>query len=299
MEYRMIVFFGSGPVAAKSLALLIEYQPVEAVITKSTTEEEMKSVAQNIPVFCANTKSELDSIVSDEDFQSNLGILIDFGIIVSQKVIDNFEKGIVNSHFSLLPEWRGADPITFSVLSGQTKTGVSLMLIESGMDTGKIIVQKSLQISERETTATLTTKLITLSDELLKENLPKYITGQLKPRSQPHPDRATYSRKLTKTDGVLDFSKSAEVLEREIRAFLEWPKSKTVIEQKDVLITKASVDNSARGPVGTVYKTPGKTIGIYTKEGALIIEELKPAGKNAMSAEAFLAGYGSNLPLVQ
>lgn len=286
-----IVFFGSGPVAAKSLELLLEHQEVEAVITKPSTVKQMASVARGMCVYSVNTRSELDDLITAQLFKSRLGVLIDFGIIVSQKVIDLFELGIVNSHFSLLPEWRGADPITFSILSGQEKTGVSLMLIDEGMDTGKIITQKSIVINPTTTATELTQQLIILSDSLLKKHIPLYLAGKARIRSQPHPSRATYSRKITKEDGILDFSKSAKTLEREIRAFIEWPKSRTEIAGKDVVILKASVDTSQSGTLGEVFKTNDKKIGINTSKGVLVVAELKPAGKKAMTAESFLAGY--------
>lgn len=286
-----IVFFGSGPVAAESLRLLQEHCEIEAVVTKPATVRDMAAITQNTCVHSVNTKAELDNLISSQPFQSNLGILIDFGIIVSQKVIDSFEKGIINSHFSLLPEWRGADPITFSILSGQVKTGVSLMLIDEGMDTGKIITQKSLPIAASETSPSLTHKLIVLSNSLLTEYIPKYLNDDVKPRQQSHPDRATYSRKIAKADGMLDFTKPAEQLEREIRAFADWPKSRTQIAGKDVVILKASVKKrTAAAKIGTIYKTEDKKIGIHCQKDDLIIEELKPAGKPAMSSEAFLAG---------
>lgn len=297
---KKIVFFGSGPVAAKSLELLLKHQTVEAVITKPTTEHEMKSVAQNIPLFTVTNKVELDKLVSAEKFQSTLGVLIDFGIIVSQKVIDTFEKGIINSHFSLLPEWRGADPITFSLLSGQKKTGISLMLIDTGMDTGNLIMQTVYNIPPDCTAHKLTNDLIELSDNSLRKTIPDWIDGQLLSATQTDVTIAssklpTYSRKLTKADGKLDFTKPAEILEREVRAFITWPKSYTTIANKDVVILRASVDKTSKGNPGSIFKTADKKIGIQTAEGALIIDELIPAGKSAMSSQAFLAGYGDRL----
>lgn len=290
-----IVFFGSGPVAAESLRLLLAHQEIEAVITKPATVREMAAVAKDTCVHSVNTREDLDTLIATDAFEANLGVLIDFGIIVSQAVIDSFTFGIINSHFSLLPEWRGADPITFSILSGQQKTGVSIMLIDTGMDTGKLLAQAPLSIGKDETTPTLTEKLIPLSDQLLQETIPLYLQGKILPHEQPDQDSATYSRKLTKSDGVLDFTKPAEQLEREIRAFIDWPKSRTQIAGKDVIVLAATVDKKYSGQPGTVCKTEDKKIGIQTNDGALIIEALKPAGKNAMSSEAFLAGYGSQI----
>lgn len=287
-----IVFFGSGPVAASSLQKLERYLDIEAVITKPSTTNEMKVTLSEPNIFSVNSKAELDELIKVKNLVSKVAILIDFGIIVSQKVIDKFEFGIINSHFSLLPQWRGADPISFSILSGQSKTGVSLMVLDQGMDTGKILVRKSLKLSGKESTPDLTEKLIDLSDDLLKANIPKYLSNQISPINQPHPDRATYSRKLTKNDSVLDFNKPASLLEREIRAFIDWPKSRTQIAEKDVVILKASVKKRTEAaPIGTIYKTEDKKIGIHCKQDDLIIETLKPASKKEMTSEAFLAGH--------
>ena len=293
-----VVFFGSGPVATKSLRLLRQHCIIEAIITKPATANEMSSACPDTLTHSVNNKSELDELINTKPFQSDLAILIDFGIIVSQHVIDSFKNGIINSHFSLLPQWRGADPITFSILSGQTKTGVSLMLLDEGMDTGKILVQKSLPIEPTDTGPYLTNKLINLSDTLRQQTIPGYLLGNIKSRSQPHPDRATYSRKLTKEDGILDFNKPAIQLEREIRAFIEWPKSRTVIACKDVIITQAytvPIIGASQEPGDVTIVPETKSLGIATANGTLWIEALKPAGKKEMTAAAFLAGHGQNL----
>ncbi|HET6925149.1 MAG TPA: formyltransferase family protein [Candidatus Saccharimonadales bacterium] len=229
---------------------------------------------------------------------SKLGVLIDFGIIVSQKVIDSFPLGIVNSHFSLLPEWRGADPITFSILSGQKETGVSLMLLTAGLDEGPLLANSTpVTIASDETTASLTDTLIAESDANLRVVLPLYVSGTAKPIDQfaiaeqvpGYPSKATYSRKLTKDDGILDFTKPADQLEREVRAFAEWPKSRATIGGKEVVITKAHVMDGAGKP-GESWKD-GKQFGFYTTSGIFVIDALKPAGKGEMTAAAFLNGY--------
>lgn len=285
---KTIVFFGSGPVAAKSLELLAKNFTIEAVVTKPKPVHHRGNfpvidlaLKLNLPALTVGTKAELSTLLATKPFISELGILIDFGIIVGQEVIDYFPLGIINSHFSLLPEWRGADPITFSILSGQQKTGVSLMILDKGMDTGQIITQKSLAIAPQETTESLTHKLIELSDQMLNEYIPKYVDGSVKPRNQSHPDRATYSRKLTKEDGIMDLAKSAEELEREIRAYQEWPKSVTKLAGKDVIITTAHVAKAA-GP---------RELALKTGKDLLIIDRLKPAGGKEMTSEAFLAGH--------
>lgn len=294
---KTIVFFGSGPVAAKSLALLLEDFSVEAVVTKPRAPHHKGSVpvlelaeSNNIPTLTAANKQELDKLITDNSFSSDIAVLIDFGIIVSQKVIDSFSLGIVNSHFSLLPKLRGADPITFAILNGDTKTGVSLMLIDEGMDTGKLITQKTYHMPDTITTPELTDELIALSHQLICKYLPSYMNNEIQPRQQPHPDRATYTRKLTKSDGIIDWNKPAQQIEREIRAFQVWPGSRTSLFGKDVIITKAHAVPSDGIPGKVeIVKDTGILI-VYANSGYICIEELKPAGKKEMPVKAFLAG---------
>lgn len=295
-----VVFFGSGPVAAKSLELLSKNFEIEAVVTKPKPAHHhgnfpVLDIAESlsIPIKTVTNKTELDRLIDTKPFESQVGVLIDFGIIVSQKAIDYFPLGIVNSHFSLLPEWRGADPITFSILSGQKQTGVSLMLLVEKMDEGPLIACGIQEIAEDDTTPSLTEKLINLSDSLIKKELPLYLNGETKAFSQremaklipDYPTNTDYSRKLTKEDGRIDLSKTAEFLEREVRAYIDWPKSYTSIAGKDVIITKAHVSETI---------DPSE-LGLKTAVDFLIIDTLKPAGKKEMTAREFLAGYGKNL----
>lgn len=294
------VFFGSGPVAARSLALLLEHTTVEVVITKPAAAHHKGPVPvlelarkHNLPIFTVQNRSELDTLMTDHQFVSRYAILIDFGIIVSQNVIDVFPMGIINSHFSLLPHLRGADPITWSIVNGDKKTGVSLMLVDAGLDTGKLLTYRTLHLKGNETSPSLTTNLIALSDNLLREFIPHYLAGSIAPKNQPHPQRATYSRKLTKQDGVIDWGLPAEQIERNIRAFIEWPQSRTQLNGLDVIITGAKVVNGNGTP--GAYAVNGKELIIYTGKKALSVQNLKPAGKKEMPVTAFLAGYGDKL----
>lgn len=309
-----VVFLGSGPVAAQSLKLLARHTTIEAVITKPRPVHHKGPV----PVLdlchgpespCTNVievtnKAELSAAVAHAGFTSRLGVVIDFGIIITQDVIDSFELGIINSHFSLLPQWRGADPITFSILSGQPVTGVSLMRITAGLDEGPLLAIGEYQFEGTETTPELTERLIALSDALLAHEIPRYASGQatLQPQefcasSLGYSPEPSFSRKLSKADGVLDFHKPALQLEREIRAFVGWPGSRAVIAGRDVVVTVAHVAPAQEHalPPGMPWQA-GKQFGFYTEDGTiLVIDRLKPAGKSEMSAEAFLAGHRHRL----
>lgn len=293
-----IVFFGSGPVAAASLELLAKNFTIEAVVTKPQPAHH-KEV---FPVLAATkklglrtltprNKHELSKLFTKRPVESRLGVVIDYGIIIGQDVIDYFPLGIVNSHFSLLPRWRGADPISFAILKGDAETGVSLMLVVEQLDEGPLLTQESLPIALDATTPSLTKQLIKLSDELLTKNLPSCVAGQLKLVPQPS-QGSTYSRKLTKDDGQIDWQKPADQLEREIRAFIEWPKSRTTLGKTEVIITKAKVFQSGLKP-GEI-QIEDKRLIVGTGKESLEILSLKPAGKQEMTAAAFLAGY--NIP---
>jgi len=295
---RTIVFFGSGPVAAKSLEALLKSFTIEAVITKPRPPHHKGifpvldvAAKAGLPILTVANRNQLDEVLTQTSLQSEVAILIDFGIIVSQYAIEQFPLGIVNSHFSLLPEWRGADPITFSVLSGQKQTGVSLMLLTEKMDEGNLLAQATYSISANITTPSLTEDLIELSVKTLEIIIPDYVSNQL--QAIPQSGTPTYSRKLTKQDGVLDWGKPAEQLEREVRAFLEWPKSRGQLGGKEIIVTKAHIEHGSGRP-GAVWRD-GKQLGVYTKKDILVIDKLKLAGKAEMTAEAFLAGYAKYL----
>lgn len=294
-QSRTIVFFGSGPVATKSLESLSKSFVIEAVITKPA-----KHSNDSVPVldfanknhlktYTPTNRPELDKLFETIKLLSPLAILIDYGIILSEDVIDYFPMGIVNSHFSLLPEWRGPDPITFSILSGQKITGISLMIVSSQVDEGQLIAQKELQISSEITGPELTDQLINISNEVLMDKINDYIDGKIKPYSQDNKIKATYSRKLKKEDGQIDWQKSAATIAREIRAYSEWPKSYTKINDLDLIITKAKVINE-NGKPGDI-KLGKNTLVVNCGEKSLKIENLKPSGKKEMSIQSFLAGY--------
>lgn len=292
---KTVVFFGSGPVGAASLEALAKSFSIEFVITKQRPVHHkglvpVVEVAERLrlPVLFASTSSELEDVVSSQSFQSELGVLVDYGVLVSQEIIHSFSLGIINSHFSLLPQWRGADPITFTVLSGQKETGVSLMLIVEKLDEGQLIAQEKMLVEPAITTPGLTNQLVDKSNKMLEHYLPDYVAGNISPYDQPD-NNVTYSRKLTKADGIIDWTKPAQQLEREVRAFVLWPKSQTRLAGKDIVITKSHVV-SGTGESGVPLEKR-KALVIATGKDALSIDNLKPAGKPEMTAQAFLAGY--------
>ena len=307
-----VVFLGTGPVAAESLRLLAADFSIEAVITKPKPQHHkgdfpVLDVAEQLalPVIPVTNAAEVSEKVLGQSFHSRLAVLIDFGIIVPQDVIDSFPLGILNSHFSLLPQWRGADPITFSILSGQKQTGVSLMKVVEKLDEGDIVAFGLYDMDGTEINHSLTHDLVNLSAGLLRDTLPRYIENPRaisqdnvadKVPEVDYPREVSYSRKLTKQDGIIDLTKSAVQLEREVRAYLGWPGSRTSIANKDVVITAAYVgDNSLQNVDKKTIFIANKQLCLQTADGILVIDALKPAGKPAMPASAFLAGYGNKI----
>jgi methionyl-tRNA formyltransferase len=292
---QTIVFFGSGPVAAESLGLLNQDFEIEMVVTKPQPAHHKQpfpvlKLAKDLGLntLTASTQQELSAVFKQHDLKSELGIIIDHGIIISHDVIKRFPMGIINSHFSLLPRWRGADPISFSILNGDHETGVSLMLIADRLDEGDLLAQHSIPIAPTATTPSLTAELVALSHRLLVETMPSYRAGMVHP--YPQPDKTpTYSHKLSKSDGVIDWHKPASKLEREVRAYLGWPRSRTQLGGIDLIITAAHVA-AGSGTPGTL-QIENQQLGVYCGEDILMIDRLIPAAKKEMSASAFLNGH--------
>lgn len=299
---KTAIFFGSGPVAAQSLNLLLDWLEIEAVITKPKKEHhkdpapvEELAKRRGLKLYFANNKKELDDLIDTVKPASEYGLVIDFGVIISEKTINYFKKGIINSHFSLLPEWRGADPITYSLLSGQSDTGVSLMLIDKGMDTGQLLAEERLTIKESWNAKELTENLIALSDFLLRNKLSKYLEGKLTPYDQDTKNKlTTYSTTISKQDGLIDINKPAGVIMREIKAYSMWPKSTLKINNDfSVVITEASLSDESL-KAGEILTTKDQ-FHLGLKFGSIKIERLIPVNKKEMDVKSFLNGYRSKL----
>jgi len=210
-----------------------------------------------------------------------------FGQILRQAVLDLPSFGCINVHASLLPRWRGAAPINAAILHGDEETGVTIMKMDAGLDTGPILSQRGIRIEPDETADSLFGKLSTLGADLLLDTLPGYLAGEIAPRPQPD-DGVTYAPMLKKEDGRLDFSQAAEELERKVRAFNPWPG--TYFEWDGNLLKVHRVSTG----LGT--KREGERLvvdglpAVGTSDGLLVLEEVQPAGKKSMPGKAFLAG---------
>jgi methionyl-tRNA formyltransferase len=241
-----------------------------------------------IPVL--NPEKLKEAIDELKEFKADCGVLVAYGKIIPQEVIDVFPHGILNIHPSLLPKLRGSTPIETALLQGVSETGVSIMSLSKEMDAGPVYSQQSLGITPDESKAGLASKLQLLGKDMLVEILDLIAEGTASATPQAHAEATTTSQ-IAKEDGLLDFSKPATKLIDEIRAFSGWPGSYfTHADQTYVVIDAkaSSVDVSDRGGSIVVDKA---TLRIQTSDGSLSIERIQPAGKKEMPIQAFLNGY--------
>ena len=254
------------------------------------------ALSQDIPVWQPGSLKRQENIGALAAFQADLYIVAAFGQILPQAVLDLPRYGTLNIHASLLPKYRGVSPISESILQGDAETGVTIMLIDAGVDTGSILLQRTIPIAEDDTTGSLTTRLAVLGASALVEALPLWVQGKITP--QPQDDQfASHTRMLHKEDGKIDWSLPAVVLARAVRAFIPWPGAYTNWGNRLLKIISAHAVQSTRttqGRVGTVglYKEDGRQqLTVTTGEGLLAIEKLQLEGKKVMNADEFLRGY--------
>lgn len=289
-----LVFFGNErlstgftPPGAPTLQALIDAgYSIKAVVcnfAKATSRKartlEVQEVAEryNIPVLLPHKLR--DSKQQLIDYDAEAAILVAYGKMVPQDIIDIFPKGIINIHPSLLPQNRGSTPIESAILDGATETGVSLMQLVKEMDAGPVWAQTRTRLNDTETKKELTTTLLRSGGELLLTHLPSILDGTLQPKLQDE-SQATYTKLITKADGQLNLDKTAQQLEREIRAFATWPKSRICLFNQDIIITKAIITAKPNTPL---------TLTCANNTYLEVQELIAPSGKH-MSGEAFLRG---------
>jgi len=224
-----------------------------------------------------------------QEIAPDLGVVIAFGHILKPELLELPKRGCINVHASLLPRLRGAAPIAWAILAGESETGVTTIRMDPGLDTGPILMQKSITIAPDETAGTLHDQLARLGAEALVETLQGLEQGTIRPRSQDH-GQATSAPMLKKEQGRLDWNKSAVELERQVRAFDPWPGSFFTWRGKTIKVWKADVV-SASGEAGKVLAADKEGITVACREAALRITGLQPPGKRRMAASEFLQGH--------
>lgn len=257
----------------------IVYSPVKKLALKCS-----------IPVY---QPEKLDHEVEQKisSIKPDLIVVAAYGKILPKSILDIPKYGCLNLHASLLPKYRGASPIPAAILSSEKETGVSIMLMDEKMDHGPIINQRKEKIYNNETGKSLHDRLAKIGAELLIQTLPKWFEGKIKPKPQDH-TKATYTKIISREDGHIDWTKSAEEIERQIRAFYPWPGSWTIWNGRrlKILQVKLSKLQDARKP-GEVFLTKDRKLAIVCSKGYLLVERLQLEGKKQMTAEEFLKGH--------
>lgn len=259
------------------------------------------ALAAGIPVLQPTSlRKEPASVDALRALTPDLIIVAAYGLILPQSVLDIPRLGCVNVHASLLPAYRGASPITAAILDGLAETGVTIMLMDAGMDTGDVLSQWTLPILPDDTTATLSERLAELGAQALIPTLNSWIASDLAPVPQSKlPGEVTTVRMIKKEAGRIDWSQAAAQIERMTRAYQPWPTAYTLWKDAPLRILRARVEEHFLGEPGSVIKR-GDEIGVVTGEGLLVLEIVQPAGKKAMEINPFVNGarefIGSVLP---
>jgi methionyl-tRNA formyltransferase len=300
---KRILFFGNERLAtgvtttAPTLQALIEagYDVAAVVVaqgdignSRKPRKLEVAQVAEShgLPIL---SPAKLNDAEKDlRKFKAEAAVLVAYGKLVPESIIDLFPAGIINIHPSLLPKHRGPTPIEGVILEGETETGVSLMKLVPKMDAGPVYVQQKVAFKGDESKQQMADTLLALGKDLLIKNLPTILGGSLQAYEQDD-EKASYDTKITKEDTELDFKKEATRLAREVRAFLDWPRSRAMIGTTEVIVTKAHAEDF-NGTPGTLW-LQGQQLGMHCNSGTLIIDTLVLPGKKEMTGAAFLAGY--------
>ncbi|MGQ9553514.1 MAG: methionyl-tRNA formyltransferase [Anaerolineae bacterium] len=295
-----IVFMGSPEFAVPSLRVLAGRFNVVAVVTQpdrpagrgrqlSPPPVKRVAVELGLPVWQPDSLRREEAVEYLRSFQPDCVVVAAYGEILRPPVLAVPAKGCLNVHASLLPKYRGASPISAAILAGEQETGVTIMLLDAGMDTGPILAQERLPILPEDTRASLEGKLAMLGADLLVRTLPGWLAGSLTPVPQDD-SQATLSRALAREDGRIVWSQPAPYIERQCRAMDPWPGAYTYWQGKLLKVWRGRVIGAvAAAQPGTVLRTD-QGIAVATGDGLLRLLSIQPEGRGPMKAEDFARG---------
>ena len=245
--------------------------------------------SRDLAIFQPPTLRKPETVAELRYLAPDVIIVAAYGLLLPPDILAIPPRGCVNTHASLLPKYRGAAPISAAILNGDPETGITLMQMEAGLDTGPILAQCAVPIGDEDTTATLTTKLASNAAGLVIEYLPRLLAGEITPQPQDSA-RATMVKTIRKEQGLIDWTQSAVEISRRVRAFNPWPSAFTFWNgaQLKILSAHPSVQVIAGEP-GQVIAW-GKEIGVATGDGLLALREIQLAGKRALKIEEFVRG---------
>jgi len=301
-----IVFMGTPELAAVSLRALLasaEFQ-VAAVVTQPDRPKgrHLKlqfspvkdlAVEHGLPVLQPQRAREAEFLMRLGEIVSDLIVVAAFGQILPQRILDLPKHGCVNVHTSLLPRYRGAAPIQWAIMNGETETGVTIMKMDAGMDTGPILTQATTPIGPSEDAQTLHDRLAAMGASLLLKTIPDYVSGKIQPSPQPV-EGVSYAPKIKKTDGLIDWTQPAVSICNRVRGLAPWPGAYTYLPPQPhaelLKIWKAETTEDADTP-GAILRADKSGLVVACGRGALRILELQREGGKRLTAQDFRAGH--------
>lgn len=306
IEPCRIVFMGTPDFAVPSLqALLAQQYSIVGVVTQPDRPVGRKRVLTPPPVKVAALEHGLrvlqpeklrdpDAIQQVLALQPDLIITAAYGQILPKDVLDAPRYGCINVHGSLLPRYRGGAPIHHAVMNGETKTGVTIMYMAEGLDTGDMLSKTEVPITEVDTAGTVFDKLTLAGAKLLIETLPPLLRGELDAQPQDH-TQATYARNITREQERIDWQRTSREIYNHIRGLNPWPVAYTELDQKVMKVWEAAVPEEGQAsdsphPPGTVLQADQTGILVRTGDGAIRLTVIQPAGKKAMQAAEYVRG---------
>lgn len=297
-----IVFMGTPEFAATILEGLVAHHHVVAAVTQPDQRGgrgrkallpppvKVTAMAHGVPVMQPRSLRRESAVAVLRELRPDVIVVAAFGQILRPAVLALPPHGCLNVHASLLPRHRGAAPVAAAILVGDAETGVTIMLMDEGVDTGAILAQRAVRIAPTDTTGTLTARLAVMGRDLLLETLPRWLAGEIAPQPQDEA-RATYAPPLAREDGCIDWRRPAVEIARMVRAFDPWPGAYTMMGGNVLKIIQARSLPGWRGEAvpGTVVRVP-EGLAVATGEGALLLESVQPAGKRPMTCRAYACG---------
>ncbi len=293
-----IVFMGTPEFAVPALQQLIAHHAVIGVVTqpdrpagrsRQLQQSPIKQLALQhaIPVFQPEKIRRAEAVEELRQWSPDVYIVAAFGQILPQAVLDIPPHGSLNIHASLLPRWRGAAPIQAAIRAGDAESGITIMKMDAGLDTGPMLTQRAIPLAPDETGQSLHDKLAQIGGELLIETLPGYLDGRIQPQAQ---DEAlvTYAPQIKKEEGHINWQQPAEAIERLVRAFTPWPGTYTFWDGQMLKILSGTTSDGHAAP-GQVIQQHGQT-AIGTGSGLFHPTRLQLAGRGALSIEDFIRG---------
>jgi methionyl-tRNA formyltransferase len=299
-----VVFMGSPDFSLPALRALADAYKVVGVVTqpdrasgrgRELKPPPVKLLAQelDIPVIQPEKLRQPEAMEQLRLWNPDLIVVAAFGQIIKKDVLYLPRFGCINVHASLLPRWRGAAPINAAILHGDEETGITIMKMDVGLDTGPILAQRPIRLTREDTAGSVFEKLSHLGADLLIETLPAYLSGKIEPIPQPE-EGVTYAPMIKKEEGQLDFTRAVNELERRVRAFNPWPSAFMDFDGTLLKIHRAHVvEGEAQAGQRLIHENQP---AVGAGGGLLILDEVQPAGKKSMSGKSFLAGARHWLP---